>query len=96
MKPQLFWLSVSHIDDEQRFLTGYRQFYEVAQVTAAVVVGGRALAEPIRREMQYTAYCDNLQHLDALVRTLSRSIAPGEAQLRDRGPRVKKSREARR
>ncbi len=77
MKPQLFWLSVSHIDDEQRFLADYRQFYEVAQASAAVVVGGRALAEPLRREMRYTAYCDNLQHLEALVKTLSRSIATG-------------------
>ena len=36
----------------------------------AFVVGGRALTEPIRQQMKYAAYCDNLQHLEAFAQTL--------------------------
>lgn len=72
-QPQLFWLSVSAIDDEQRFLDGYLAFYAAVKDEVAVVVGGRALHEGLRRNMEYAAYCDNLQHLDAFAQTLRRS-----------------------
>ncbi len=76
-RPQILWLSVSHIDDEQRFLEEYRSFYEQVSSDVAVVVGGRALLEPLRRQMEYTAYCDNLQHLEAFAKTLQRSRGNG-------------------
>jgi MerR family transcriptional regulator, light-induced transcriptional regulator len=73
LRPQLFWLSVSHIDNEQLFLKEYTAFYSQIHGDVAVVVGGRALTESIRRQMTYSAYCDNLQHLEAFVTTLQRS-----------------------
>jgi MerR family transcriptional regulator, light-induced transcriptional regulator len=77
--PQLFWLSVSHIDDEHRFLTEYDDFYARIHHDVAVVVGGRALSESLRQQMQYAAYCDNLQHLEAFAKALKRSPAEGRA-----------------
>jgi MerR family transcriptional regulator, light-induced transcriptional regulator len=74
VRPQLFWLSVSHLDDADRFLAEYRAFYEEVRGEVAVVVGGRALSEPIRRQMEYSAYGDNMQHLEAFARTLKRSF----------------------
>ncbi len=74
VKPQLFWLSVSHLEDAQEFLEGYRAFYEQAAPDMAIVVGGRELSEKIRRRMEYTAFCDNMQHLESFARTLGRSI----------------------
>ncbi len=96
LRPQLLWLSVSHLDDDRRFLTGYRDFYAQAHGATAIVVGGRALSEPLRRSMEYTAYCDNLQHLEALIKTLTRSLAPGEPRAGDRIPSARKPREPRR
>ncbi len=72
LKPSLFWLSVSHIDDESQFAKEYACFYAAVQDKCPVVVGGRALNEPLRRQMQYAAFCDNLQHLEAF----SKSILP--------------------
>jgi methanogenic corrinoid protein MtbC1 len=63
MQPRLLWLSVSHLDDEARFLREYADFYEQVRTQVIVVVGGRALHEQLRRQMQFAAYCDNLQHL---------------------------------
>lgn len=79
-RPRLFWLSVSHIDDEPRFLGEYRAFYRQIQAEVAVVVGGRALSESLRRQMEYTAYCDNLQHLEPFAKTLRRALASVEIQ----------------
>jgi methanogenic corrinoid protein MtbC1 len=63
MQPKLFWLSVSHLDDEARFIREYSDFYEQVRSQVLVVVGGRALHEQLRLQMQFAAYCDNLQHL---------------------------------
>jgi len=78
-RPALFWLSVSHLDDSEQFLNEYGEFFQQVRHETAVVVGGRALTEPIRRRMQFAAYGDNLQHLEEFVATLRRSINPPPA-----------------
>lgn len=75
LRPQLLWVSVSVIEDETRFLEEYREFYAAVQAETAVVVGGRALVESVRRRMSYAAFCDNLQHLESFARTLHRGLA---------------------
>jgi MerR family transcriptional regulator, light-induced transcriptional regulator len=70
LKPRLFWLSVSHIDDEPRFVREYNEFYAAVRENCPVVVGGRALTEPLRQQMQYAAFCDNLRHLEAFARSM--------------------------
>jgi methanogenic corrinoid protein MtbC1 len=68
LRPQIFWLSVSHLENEREFLEEFGAFYQQAHGKVAVVVGGRALTESMRREMAYAAFCDNLQHLEAFVK----------------------------
>lgn len=72
VRPQMFWLSVSHIDDPQAFLEAYGCFYRKASEQVAIVVGGRALTESIRKEMEYAAYCDNIQHLESFIKAWKR------------------------
>ncbi len=79
-RPALFWLSISHLEDESRFVAQYQDFYEQVQTLTAVVVGGRALTEPLRRQLRYAAFCDNLEHLDAFAKTLKRSLGRDQAQ----------------
>lgn len=69
-RPQMFWLSSSHIADEARFLREYAEFYEEFGLDVAIVVGGRALVEPLRQQMKYAAFCDNMQHLESFAQTL--------------------------
>ena len=78
MHPQLLWLSVSAVDDPDRFLAAYRDFRARVQADVAIIVGGRGLAEALRRAMEYTAFCDNLQHLEALAQTLKRGLPPAQ------------------
>lgn len=73
-RPQLFWLSCSHIADTAEFLADYRQLHERFGADVAFVVGGFALSESIRHEMKFAAYCDNLQHLEGFAQTLHTAL----------------------
>lgn len=75
-RPELFWLSVSHIRDGLDFVTEFAALSQ-ACVTAgtALAVGGRALTADLRTRMSYSAYCDNMQHLEAFAKTLRRPLA---------------------
>ena len=68
---QLFWLSISHISDEAAFIQQFAMISAAATHRGtALVVGGRALSETLRRELNYSAFCDTMQHLDRFARTL--------------------------
>lgn len=72
-RPRLFWISCSHLSDEEAFLDGYGELYDEFGLDVAFVVGGRALTEPLRQRMKYAAFCDNMQHLEAFAQTLRSS-----------------------
>ena len=61
--PKMFWLSVSHIEDIEKFLSSYREFCDQIPKETVIVLGGRALDDRIRPQLRYTAHCDNLQQL---------------------------------
>jgi len=69
-RPRMFWLSVSYIRNEEEFLQNYAELYDEYGLDVAFVVGGRALKEPIRQQMQYAAFCDNIRHIEAFAQTL--------------------------
>ncbi|MGI9429741.1 MAG: MerR family transcriptional regulator [Bythopirellula sp.] len=69
-RPQLFWLSCSHIEDAAAFLEGYQELYEEFGFDVAFVVGGFALSEELRQQMKFSAHCDNFQHLAGFAQTL--------------------------
>jgi methanogenic corrinoid protein MtbC1 len=74
-KPHLFWLSVSHIHEGLDFLTEFAALSRTCmEMGTALAVGGRALTEELRHHMTYSAYCDNMQHLEAFATTLHRSL----------------------
>lgn len=70
LRPRLFWLSCSHLVDEERFLHGYNALYDQYGREIAFVVGGRVLREELREQMKYAAYCDTMQHLESFAQTL--------------------------
>jgi methanogenic corrinoid protein MtbC1 len=73
-QPRLFWLSVSHLEDEEAFLEQYAQLLESAGALTAIVVGGRALKDSLRVRMTYAAYCDNLQHLESFAAAMLSTV----------------------
>jgi len=82
-RPHLFWLSVSYFADEDDFVERFEKLYQTAAAgETALVVGGNALNEHTRRRMQYSAFCDNMQHLESFARTIQ-SAAPQRRQPRN-------------
>jgi len=77
-RPRLVWISASHISDPEAFVARFDQFQAQVAGSAAIVVGGRALTDDIRRRIRYSAFCDNLAHLESFLATLTlgRSTSP--------------------
>jgi excisionase family DNA binding protein len=70
-RPRLFWLSVSSIADERRFVRQYTRFFELAEThQTPVAVGGRALTQSLRRRIRCSACCDDLQQLDSFATSI--------------------------
>jgi len=71
LQPKLLWLSVSHLQDTHCFLQEYRELYRMAEKhEVAVAVGGSALTESVRSQMNYTMFGDGLIQFAAFARLL--------------------------
>ena len=82
-RPKLFWLSVSHIRDGTDFVTDFAALSDACTAAGtALVVGGRALTEDLRQQMTYSAFGDNMQHLEGFAQTLKRSLKHSESSSR--------------
>lgn len=66
-QPQLVWLSVSTIDDTATFVEQFNWLAERLSDETSLLVGGRALNDEIRPQLNYTAHCDSLRSLVELA-----------------------------
>lgn len=78
LNPRLFWISASHIVDTEEFVREFRSFYDAVGSKVAIVVGGRALTDSVRREIQFASYCENLQNLEAFSHALMKFSSSAE------------------
>lgn len=74
--PKLFWLSVSHVADEEQFLSEYSLFASRLPKGIILLIGGRALTDRLRPKMVYSAHCDGMRQLAILARTLKMGPLP--------------------
>lgn len=71
-RPRLFWLSVSFIKDEPSFIASVNSIFETADTAGtALAIGGQAVGETVRRQIQYTAFCETFRDLEMFARTLN-------------------------
>lgn len=73
-RPGLFWLSVSAVHDEDRFVQEYEEFFARIGGVTPVVVGGRAMRGELRRRLKYAAFCDTLQQLELFAATARKTV----------------------
>ncbi len=75
-RPKLFWLSVSSIAEEARFLEEFNEFSREAMAAGvSVCVGGRALPESIRVGMVYSRYCERMSDLATFATDLQNDLS---------------------
>ena len=72
LKPRLFWLSVSKIDDTEVFLETMKELSRVTEANnCALIIGGRALWDPaFRQQIEFSGYCDSMKQLSKLARQI--------------------------
>jgi MerR family transcriptional regulator, light-induced transcriptional regulator len=68
--PKLVWLSVSHVTDDNTFVSELHEFWASIPRDVTLVVGGRVLNDELRPKLRYTAHCDTLQQLSTLALAL--------------------------
>ncbi len=73
LQPRLVWLSVSHVQSEERFLRGCRRLLERLETgeDARLVFGGRGISEGVRAELPAVWFGRSLAELEQELRTLS-------------------------
>lgn len=70
-RPKLFWLSVSHFDDENVFINEMKQFAEQLPRDLVFVVGGSGLNDNIRSSINNAIFCENMQQLETYISSIS-------------------------
>lgn len=80
-RPQLIWLSVNHLDDEDLFVADYEKFFDaISDLDCAVALGGRALAPSVRTRLTYASFCDRMIHFEEFAkRVFARMVGPSDA-----------------
>lgn len=68
--PRLLWLSVSHVADQEWFLSEYATLFENCPASTAIVIGGRAIDVAMRGRMRFAAHCDSLGNLSDFAQAL--------------------------
>ncbi len=69
-EPKLLWLSVSAINDEESFFSEYHKMRDSAGEDVAIILGGNALTDSVRKKIECTAYCDHMQDIEACVSSI--------------------------
>ncbi|MDA0591659.1 MAG: B12-binding domain-containing protein, partial [Planctomycetota bacterium] len=70
-RPRLFWLSVSFISDEEAFVEGINDLFLAAhEFGSALAIGGQAVSESLRQQIQYTTFCESFRDLEMFARSL--------------------------
>ena len=79
-RPRLVWLSVTHLEDPERFVREYRGLHaSLASIGAATCLGGPALTPPLRARLVAASFGERVAHLAEFARRL----VPARAFLED-------------
>jgi methanogenic corrinoid protein MtbC1 len=73
--PKIFWLSVSYVPDEERFVAECTHFAQSLPKGVVFVVGGGGIYEGLRKRIAYSSYCDNMAQLSNLARTIKAGLS---------------------
>lgn len=68
--PRLFWLSVSQIEDVDRFADALNQFQSDLSPSIALVIGGRSVDDDLRKRTRFSACCDDLRQLARYIASI--------------------------
>ncbi|QGJ70599.1 MerR family DNA-binding transcriptional regulator [Planctomycetales bacterium 10988] len=75
-RPRVFWVSVSGVEDPQKFVEEFACLCDTAErCQTSLVIGGRALTKEIRDQIGTAVYCENLRQFKSFLRSLYRPLS---------------------
>ncbi|MEZ6073651.1 MAG: B12-binding domain-containing protein [Pirellulales bacterium] len=77
-RPQVFWLSCSHVETRDGFIEVYNTLYDTHGNGTAFVIGGQALDRSIRQQIRCTAHCETMGQLESFACALHARQTSGE------------------
>jgi len=69
-RPRLVWIGVSHVEDEETFVTQFNEFSAALPQSAVLLVGGRVLNGSISQHLQFSTHCESMLHLAQVANEL--------------------------
>jgi len=71
--PKVFWLSISHVEEEAAFLDKYAEFAKRLPKGVILIAGGQALNDQLRPKMVFSSNCDGMRQLSTFAKSLRES-----------------------
>jgi len=68
--PELVWLTISYVDNENSLLEDLRSFANDISANLPIVVGGRAVNDDIRDCLKNAMYCQDMRQLATFAKSL--------------------------
>ncbi len=72
-KPNLFWISVSHIIEKEPFLESLNSFSDELPWGTSLVLGGNALDSETQARIKAAIYCGNMQQLESFANSIMKA-----------------------
>ncbi|MFK7767095.1 MAG: helix-turn-helix domain-containing protein [Mariniblastus sp.] len=75
-RPNLMWVSISHLDNEDEVASRMNQFSRKMPPSTWLVIGGHGMSQTMRGKIENAVCCDNLSQLVTFARTVKMPIEP--------------------
>lgn len=79
-QPKLYWISASHIADDDAFVAGLGQLCGQFGAATEFVLGGRMVSDAIRRRLPNVRVFERLEELESFAKQRREALTPGEAK----------------
>ena len=70
-QPRIFWVSFSHITNEDALIEEFNQFAEALPPSTALAVGGSAINPRLRKQLKFTVCCDNMKQYEMFANNIN-------------------------
>ena len=70
-QPRLFWVSLSHIQDESKLIEEFNEFAEKMPKTTALAIGGNAITPELRKQLNFSVCCDNMRQFEMFAENMN-------------------------
>ncbi len=69
-QPQIFWVSLSYIEDESKLIQEFNDFAERLPKATTLAIGGQAITPELRKQLNFSICCDNMRQIEMFAKNI--------------------------